>query len=76
MLEGDVQTAKVTQEMQTQFGLIEDCKRRILDAEAAIKNKAMRIIELEAELVQNETSSYNKIKQLQENLSLIKNEAV
>jgi hypothetical protein len=35
----------------------------------------MRIIELESELVQNETSSYNKIKQLQDNLSLIKNEA-
>lgn len=50
--------------MQAQVALIEEVKRKILDAEAALRAKSMRIVELESELVQSESNAYNRVKSL------------
>lgn len=55
---------------------MEEVKRKILDAETALRTKSMRISELEAELLSAESNTYSKIKSLQEGLSKVKAEAM
>jgi predicted RNase H-like nuclease (RuvC/YqgF family) len=76
VMAGDAQHGQVTQEMQAQVSLMEEVKRKILDAETALRTKSMRISELEAELLSAESNTYAKIKSLQEGLSKVKAEAM
>ena len=55
---------------------MEEVKRKILDAETALRTKTMRIQELEAELIAAESNAFAKIKSLQEGLSKVKAEAM
>jgi len=50
--------------MQAHVALMEEVKKKILEAEAALRTKSMRISELEAELIAAESNSFAKIKQL------------
>ncbi len=62
--------------MQAHVALMEEVKKKILEAEQALKTKSMRISELEAELISAESHSFAKIKSLQEGLSKVKAEAI
>lgn len=62
--------------MQVQVSLIEEVKRKIIDAEGTLKQKSFRINELEAELVSVESSAYTKTKALQEGLSKLRGETM
>lgn len=75
-MSGDAQYGQVTQEMNAQVNLIDEVKRKIIDAESALKSKSIRISELESELVSQENQAYARVKQVQEGLTKLKGEAM
>jgi hypothetical protein len=48
--------------MQAQVALIEEVKRKILEAETTLRTKSIRITELEVELAAVESNAYARTK--------------